>query len=183
VNRRRFVVLVGGLALANGCGLLPRTTGTPTFARIGVLGSSGPAGGYPWPDFVDELQKLGWKEGQNLAFVWTGNSLLPNDLADATAHLIQVPVDVILTFATQAVRAAQQATQMIPIVMTQIGDPVGAGLVTSLAHPGGNVTGTTTYTTQLAAKRVELLAQVVPAAQAACTAQQPQRPEQCEPQR
>jgi putative ABC transport system substrate-binding protein len=76
--------------------------------------------------------------------------------------MLRIPVDVIVSGTTQAIEGAMQVTQNIPIVMVNVGDPVGNGLVASLAHPGGNVTGTTTYATQLAPKRVELLAQIVP---------------------
>jgi putative ABC transport system substrate-binding protein len=115
---------------------------------------------------VDELQQLGWTEGQNLTFERirqpSGVSLTEADYAPDVARLVQIPADVIVSGASQAIQAATHATQSIPIVMVNAGDPVGAGLVANLTHPGANVTGTSVYNVQLTAKRVELLAQIVP---------------------
>jgi putative ABC transport system substrate-binding protein len=87
------------------------------------------------------LRDLGYLEGQNIAFDYAYGDGAPERLAEAAAALVRRPVDVIATFGTPASFAAKQSTTTIPIVMISIGDPVRAGLVPSLARPGGNITG------------------------------------------
>ena len=110
---------------------------------------------------------LGYLEGQNIAFEYRYGDGLPDRLAEVAAELVRRPVDVIAVYGTPPARAAKQATTTIPIVMIGIGDPVGAGLVTSLARPGENITGNTILGPDVASKRLQLLKEGVPASRVA----------------
>jgi putative ABC transport system substrate-binding protein len=129
-------------------------------ARIGFLSIS--AGPNPNMDVLPGLRELGWVEGRNL-FVerrWAAGQ--EDQLPAMAAELVNLKMDVIVTLSTPAAMAAKQATNTIPIVITFVADPLGSGLVASLARPGGNITGVTTIAPELVAKRLELLKQVVP---------------------
>ena len=106
--------------------------------RIGII-DDGPI----WQPFREALREAGYIEGQTIAFETRRADGDPARLAAAAAELAALPVDMIATYGTPASRAAKAATSTIPIVMISIGDPVRAGLVQSLAHPGGNITGNT----------------------------------------
>ena len=108
------------------------------------------------------LRELGYLEGQNIAFELRFADGKTDRLPGLAAELVVLKVDVIVTSGTPASLAAKQATRTIPIVMAQLADPVGAGLVASLGRPGGNVTGLTTQDADLSGKRLEMLLQVVP---------------------
>ena len=108
------------------------------------------------------LRDLGYTEGQNLAVEWRYSEGKAERFADLAAELVRLQVDVIVTMSTPAALAAKQATQTIPIVMVYVADPVGTGLVTNLARPGGNLTGVSDMATDLSAKRLELLKEAVP---------------------
>jgi len=157
VDRRAFLgTLTGGLLaapLAAGAQQRPKT------ARIGFLSLS--PGRTPTMDISPGLRELGWIEGQNIAveYRWAANR--EDQLPALAADLVRLKVDVIVTSSTPAAQAAKRATTIIPIVMTFVADPVGSGLVASLARPGGNITGLTTLATGLVAKRLELLKAVV----------------------
>jgi ABC-type uncharacterized transport system substrate-binding protein len=125
--------------------------------RIGIIDDS-PI----WNDFRQGLRDLGYLEGQNIAFEYRYAGGLPDRLAWVAAELVRRPVDLIATFGTPPTHAAKQATTTIPIVMIGIGDPVGAGLVSSLARPGGNITGNTILGPDVAGKRLQLLKEVIP---------------------
>jgi ABC-type uncharacterized transport system substrate-binding protein len=112
--------------------------------------------------FVQGLRDLGWIEGQNIAIEWRYAEASTERLAAFAAELVQLGVDVIVAGDSRAIPPAQQATQTIPIVMTVSGDPVGSGFVASLARPGGNITGLSNATPQLAGKRLELLTEAMP---------------------
>jgi putative tryptophan/tyrosine transport system substrate-binding protein len=131
-------------------------------ARIGLLSLS--AGPNPNMDVFRGLRELGWIEGKNLSVEYRWAAGEQDRLPGFAADLVRRNVDVIVTASTPAALAAKQATTRIPIVITFVADPVGAGLVASLARPGGNITGMTTLTPELVAKRLELLKQVVPRA-------------------
>src|SRR5215472_7809109 len=107
---------------------------------IGYLASSGSG---PAPAFIQGLRDLGYAEGKNIAFVFRTAEGKPERYGDLASELVRLKVDVIVTDVTSAVLAAKNATSTIPIVMTSITDPVGTGLVASLARPGGNITGLT----------------------------------------
>jgi putative ABC transport system substrate-binding protein len=126
-------------------------------ARIGIIDDA-PI----WDHFRRGLRELGYKEGRDITFEYRDAGGQPDRLVAAASDLVKVPVDIIAVSGSAASRAAQQATARIPIVMIAIGDPVAAGLVTSLARPGGNITGNTLLGTEMNAKRVELLKEIVP---------------------
>jgi putative tryptophan/tyrosine transport system substrate-binding protein len=112
--------------------------------------------------FVQQLRELGWIEGRNVTIEYRWAEGRPEQMAEIAAEFLRLKVDVIFTWATPPTIAAKQATSVIPIVFAVVGDPVGTGLVASLARPGGNVTGLSLQQTDLASKRVELLLEVVP---------------------
>jgi putative ABC transport system substrate-binding protein len=155
MRRREFITLLTGVAVG-----WPLAAGAerPPFV-VGMIGNA------PyWPHFREAMRDLGYSEGQNVKYELRTNETEPARLAEAAKALASIPVGVIVAYGTPASQAAQAATQTIPIVMVQVGDPVRAGLVASLAHPGGNVTGTSFLGPDLAAKRLQLLKQVVPSA-------------------
>lgn len=114
--------------------------------------------------FREGLRELGYVEGQNIAIEYRYAEGQADRLSALAAELVRLKVDIIVAAFTPAVRAAKDATRTIPIVMAPAGEPVGTGLVTSLAHPGGNVTGISGTSAELAGKRLELLREVVPRA-------------------
>ena len=112
--------------------------------------------------FSQDLREFGWVEGQNIAMERRYAEEKYDRLPELATELVQLEVDVIVAGDSRAIPAAKHATSTIPIVMTVSGDPVGAGFVNSLARPGGNITGFTNISPQLAGKRLELLAEAVP---------------------
>jgi putative tryptophan/tyrosine transport system substrate-binding protein len=112
--------------------------------------------------FRHGLRELGYIEGQNLVLEYRSADGRDERFPALATELIRLQVDLILTRGTPAALAAKQATGTIPVVMTGTGDPVGSGLVASLARPGGNVTGLSAFTTDLYGKWVELLTEIVP---------------------
>ena len=112
--------------------------------------------------FRQALGDRGYVEGQNVLVEWRAAEGNPDRAAALAADLVQLKVDVIVAVLTPAVQAAKNATSTIPIVMAPAGDPVASGLVTSLARPGGNITGISTSAAELSGKRVELLREVIP---------------------
>ncbi len=127
--------------------------------RIGILGDTlGPQ----WNAFRQELADLGWIEGKNVEMEWRWSEGTTARFPDLAGELVRLRVDVMVTEGGHATRAAKQATATIPIVMTIVADPVGIGLVASLARPGGNVTGSASTSPQLTPKQIELLKEVVP---------------------
>jgi putative ABC transport system substrate-binding protein len=125
--------------------------------RIGII-DPGAIGG---DHFRQALRDLGYVEGRNIAIEYRSTEETPDRLVAAATELAQLPVDVIVSFGSRATQAAKQATTTIPIVMAGIGDPIRAGFVASLAHPGGNITGNTILA-EVAAKRLQLLKLAVP---------------------
>jgi putative ABC transport system substrate-binding protein len=112
--------------------------------------------------FVEALRRLGWIEGKNVVFEYRYAENRLDRLPELAAELVRLNVDVIVTAGTLAPLAAKRATTTIPIVMTAPGDPLGTGLVASLARPGGNVTGTSIMAPDIAGKRLELLKELLP---------------------
>jgi len=156
MNRRAFVV--GGVA-AFAASRAAEAQQAGKVYRIGVVVS----GGVDMTDNLRQgLRELGWVEDQSFVVVkrvWGGRTeRFPEIIAD----LIQLKVDIIVSSSTPAVRAAKESTRTIPIVMAGLTDPVGAGLISSLARPGGNITGFTNIFTELSAKRLELLKEAAP---------------------
>jgi putative tryptophan/tyrosine transport system substrate-binding protein len=112
--------------------------------------------------FSQRLRELGWIEGQNLVIEYRLTEGPPESVREIAAEFVRMKVDVIVTSGDAQVRAAQQATAVIPIVFPATGDPVGNGIVASLARPGGNATGISALLADTAGKRVELLRELVP---------------------
>jgi putative ABC transport system substrate-binding protein len=155
MKRREFIAALGGAALASPLAAPAQQFGkTP---RIGIIDDS-PI----WDPFRDGLRERGYLEGQSIAFEYRYAAGLPDRLVWVAAELARRPVDLIATFGTPTTVAAKRATTTIPIVMIGIGDPVGAGLVSNLARPGGNITGNTILGPDLAGKRLQLLKEAIP---------------------
>jgi putative ABC transport system substrate-binding protein len=125
--------------------------------RIGIIEDSP-----NWGVFRQGLRDLGYVEGQNITLEWRFAEGRLDRLADAATELVRLKMDIIVTIGTPATRAAMHATTTIPIIMVSVGDPLRAGLVASLARPGGNVTGSTILGPELSAKRLQLLKEAVP---------------------
>jgi ABC-type uncharacterized transport system substrate-binding protein len=160
IGRRAFVAGVGA---ASAWPLGARAQQLGKLATIGFLGSTTPAAEADRvAGFVQRLRELGWIEGRTIAIVFRWAEGSTERLLEIATGLVQLKVDVIVTSATAPVMAAKQATPTIPIVFAIAGDPVGNGLVASLARPGGNVTGLSAQITDLAGKRIELLREVLP---------------------
>jgi len=131
--------------------------------RIGFLDSSTASGMAVLLDaFKQELGKLGWIEGKNITIEYRFAEQKPERLPELAADLVRLKVDLIVGVATPASLAAKRATAAIPIVMASVSDPVAAGLVASLAQPGGNVTGLSSLSPELYTKRLEILNDAVP---------------------
>jgi len=161
VKRREFVALLGGAAVA--WPLAARAQQSGKLATIGFLGGSTALVLRGWTDaFVQRLRELGWIEGRTVAIEYRWVEGRRERAVELAAELVRLKVDVIVTQSTPAVLAAKQATPVIPIVFASAGDPVGTGVVASLARPGGNVTGLSGQAADTTAKRIELLREVVP---------------------
>jgi putative tryptophan/tyrosine transport system substrate-binding protein len=153
MRRREFISLIGSTAVA---WPLAARAARPPFL-VGMIGNA------PyWSYFREAMRDLGYSEGQNVKYELRTDETEPARLAEAAKELASIPVDVIAAFFTPAAQAAQAATQTIPIVIVSAGDPVRAGLVASLAHPGGNVTGNSALGPDAAPKRLQLLKEVIP---------------------
>jgi putative tryptophan/tyrosine transport system substrate-binding protein len=160
MRRREFITLLGGAAAGWPLAAGAQSTKLPV---IGFLGVSTPAAqGHMVAALVQRLRELGWIEGRTIAIDYRWAEGRDERYSEIAAEFVRLKVDAILTQGTQAAMAAKQATSAIPIVATVIGDPVGSGLATSLALPGGNVTGLSVVSYDLAAKRLELLLEAVP---------------------
>ena len=162
MRRREFITLLSGAAAA--WPLAARAQQPAKVPRIGFLfyGSPGPSPGID--AFRQGLRELGYIEGQNIAVEYRFASGRVGQLPELAAELVRLKLDVIVTPTTPASVAAKQATNTIPIVIAGIADAVGAGLITNLARPDGNVTGLTSISAELGGKRLELLKGVVPKA-------------------
>ena len=161
MKRREFITLLGGAAAV--WPLAARTQPAARLPTIGLLGAITPAiEGHQIDALMQRLRELGWIGGRNVAVELRWAEGRNERFADIVAEFVRLTVDVILTRGTQAATAAQQATSTIPIVAAVVGDPVGSGLVASLARPGGNITGLSVISPDVGAKRVELLREVVP---------------------
>src|SRR5215831_15731903 len=155
MRRREFIALLGSGVAA--WPLVARAQ-QPAMPVVGYLGSGTPTTQSQWvAAFVQRLRELGWIEGRTVSIEYRWAEGHTERAGEIAAEFVRRKVDVIVTSATTLVAAAKQATSVIPIVFATAGDPVGTGLVASLARPGGNVTGLSIQTTDLAGKRIELL--------------------------
>jgi putative ABC transport system substrate-binding protein len=161
IGRREFIMLLGSAAAT-----WPLPIGAQPSRkspRIGVLLPGTPTSFAPRAKaFLGGLRDLGYVEGQTIAIEWKWGEDRIERFPELAAELVRANVDVIVTGGTSAATALKGATTTIPIVMAIIGDPVAAGLVDSLARPGGNVTGFSIIAPELGAKRLELLKEIVP---------------------
>jgi putative tryptophan/tyrosine transport system substrate-binding protein len=159
VKRREFITLLGGTAVA--WPIAAHTDQVPKVYRIGYLSAASVS-----PEIFavqsEALRQLGWIEGKNVTFERRYADNRVDRLPELAADLVNLNVDVIMTVGTLAPLAAKRATSTIPIVMNSAGDPLGSGLVASLARPGGNVTGLSLMAPDLGGKRLELLKEVLP---------------------
>jgi ABC-type uncharacterized transport system substrate-binding protein len=170
-SRRQFLhgfVAAAGLGILAGCSsLAPRVPQPEKIRRIGFLAA------YPAPSpggtlnpsvlaLLDRLRELGWVEGQNLVVDYRFGEFRDEQLPGLAADLVRLGPDVIVATSTTVVLAARDITQTIPIVMPTMLDPVGSGLVESLARPGGNVTGLSFVGPVLSGKRLELFKEIIP---------------------
>jgi putative tryptophan/tyrosine transport system substrate-binding protein len=160
MRRREFLTVIGG-----GVAALPHVTRAqqgPT-RKIGFLGVSNPAAQKEWTAaFVQRLRELGWIEGQNLVIEYRWAEGRTERFAPIVAEFISLNVNAIVTAGTAATLAAKRATTTIAVVFATAGDPVATGLVASLPRPGGNVTGLSNQAHDLAAKRMEIMREMLP---------------------
>jgi putative ABC transport system substrate-binding protein len=159
VKRREFITLLGGAAAWP---VAARAQQAGKLRTVGFLGSGTALSQAQWViPFVQRLRELGWIDGR-IAIEYRWAEGRPERFTEIAAEFVRLNVDVILAAGTEAARAAKQATAVIPIVFPLATDPVGSGLVASLARPGGNVTGLSNQASDLAAKRLEFLRELLP---------------------
>src|SRR5215475_4280333 len=161
IGRRKFLATLGGAVAWPLAGRAEQREKTP---RVGYL-RAGTSNNDPYREsFVRGMQDLGYVEGRNIVYEFRhyGDDLesIPSLISD----LLRAKVDIIAAGGNAAVRAAQTATQSVPIVMAAVSDPLGIGLIASLARPGGNTTGLSALSPELMVKRLELLKEVMPQA-------------------
>jgi putative tryptophan/tyrosine transport system substrate-binding protein len=164
MRRRKFITLIGGAAAA--WPLAARTQQAERVRRIGMLipfRENDPETQARLAAFKQQLQKLGWAEGRNLRidYRFAGDNI--ERIRIGAEELVAVAPDVIVVYANPAVAALRQATRVMPVVFAQVSDPVGSGFVTSLARPGGNITGFQNFETEIGGKWLEVLKQIAPA--------------------
>jgi putative ABC transport system substrate-binding protein len=159
IGRRRFIAALGGMTVA--WPLAARAQQSGKIPIIGFLGADASAFS-PWTDaFAARLRELGWIEGSTIAIEYRWSQGRTERYAEIAAEFVRLHVDVIVTVGS-AVPIVRQATATTPIVFAVAIDPVGSGLVASLAHPGGNVTGLSIQANELAGKRLEFARELVP---------------------
>lgn len=173
MNRRTLIAALGGAVVA-----WPAVSrGQSPRRKIGILVAGTPDPTLFLQEFRSSLRGLGYVEGQNIGVeVRSAGSTDPARLKASAQELLALKVDVIVTFQTPSTEAAKAVTRDVPIVMAGVGDPVGTGIVASLARPGGNITGASAAIPEITAKNVELLRELLPAARrigALCNADDP----------
>jgi putative ABC transport system substrate-binding protein len=180
VSRRRFVqgASVAGVVTLAGCARLlgqaqPQAERRAA-TRIGILGAAPAAAGHA--AFTQALGELGYVDGQNIALTFRASDDRQERYSELAAELVQLPVDLIVAANTQAALAAKHATTTIPIIIVTGNDPVGVGLVSSVARPGGNVTGLNLFDRQMIGKRLQLLQEAVPEVARVAVVQDPAIP-------
>src|SRR5215831_13785424 len=161
MRRREFIALLGsGVA---GWPLALRAQQAAKLPTIGFLGANNASFERGSTDaFVQRLRELGWIDNRTVAIEYRWAEGREARFAEIATEFVRLKVDVIFTYATPSSIAAKRATAVIPIVFAAAGDPVGSGLVASLARPGGNITGLSIQQTDLASKRLEILRELLP---------------------
>jgi ABC-type uncharacterized transport system substrate-binding protein len=157
VKRREFITLLGGAAAA-----WPLVARAQQFRRVGVLVSTGTTDPSYLAAFVQALRKLGWVDGQNLRLDIRWYETDPKRARAFATELVAIDPDVILTAGTSSLTILQSTTHTIPIVFLQVSDPVAQGFITSLAQPGGNITGFTAFEFGMGGKWLDLLKPISP---------------------
>jgi putative ABC transport system substrate-binding protein len=159
-RRREFIALVSSAITA--WPLIARAEQAGRLPAIGFFGSSTPSAMTPWiAAFVQRLHELGWIEGRTVAIEYRWAEGRDERYAQIADEFVRLNVNVIVTYGTPPTKAAKQATTAIPIVFAAAADPVGNGLVSSLARPGGNVTGLSLQQSDIAGKKLELLREML----------------------
>jgi putative ABC transport system substrate-binding protein len=163
VDRRTFLAGTGAVVLAAPLAAEAQQAGK-VLPRIGFLGNADPKSATePLEAFLQGLHELGWIEGQAITIEYRWANGQPERLPALATELVRVKSDVIIASGTIGIEAARQATSQIPIVMAALlVDPVSAGLVASIAQPGGNITGLASQYEQVVTKQVQLLTEAVP---------------------
>ena len=160
IGRRKLLAALGGAAAA--WPLAARAQQVGKLRTIGFLGASTPSAWSQWTTaFVQRLRELGWTEGRTVAIEYRWAEGRSERYTDIATEFVRLNVDVIVTVGS-AVAAAKQVTSTIPIVFAIAVDPVGSGMVASLARPGGNATGISVQSPELAGKRIEILREALP---------------------
>jgi len=155
IERRKFLATLGGAAAA--WPLAARAQQSARVPRIGIIDDAP-----MWHSFRQTLREFGYIEGESVNYEYRYSAGVPDRLGAVVGELVRRPVDLIAAYGTPPAEAAKAATTTIPIVMIGVGDPVRAGLVASLAHPGGNITGSTVLSPDLSGKRLQLLREAIP---------------------
>jgi putative ABC transport system substrate-binding protein len=164
LSRRAFIHRLGAATLLASCGgQVVTPSPTPRLRHIGYLsGNAQTSVDELSPPFRQRLRELGYVEGRDIVIDFRVADTVTDRLPSMAAELVNLPVDVVVAEAGPAQLAAKAATSTIPIVFVLTSDPVSLGLITSLAHPGGNITGVTTLSGALGGKRIEFLKEAVP---------------------
>jgi len=160
MRRREFIALLGSIV---GCPIDVHAQQADKLPTIGFLGSGSRPSQGAWVEaFAQRIRELGWTEGRTVAFEYRWAEGRSNRLAEIASEFVRLKVTLIYALGTDSALAAKRATSTIPIVFPVTGDPIGTGLVASLARPGGNATGLSNFAVDLAAKRLEILRDVFP---------------------
>ena len=176
MRRREFITLLGGAAVTWPLPIIAQPSRKSP--RIGILLPGTPTSfALRAKAFLEGLRDLGYVEGHTIAIEWKWGEDRIERFPELAAALVRADVDVIVTGGTSAATALKNATATIPIVMAIIGDPVAAGLVASLARPGGNATGFSIIAPELGAKRLELLKEIVTDVSAVAVLLNPRNPQ------
>ena len=163
IGRREFITLLGGAAVAWPIAARAQQPSRVRVPKIGYLSPVSASSGFlAYEMFRQGLRELGYVDGTNIVIEYRFADGQFDRLPALAAELVQLKVDVIVTAVTQASLAARDATKTIPIVIAGVSDPVGSGLIENLARPGGNITGTSSQTSEVVGKSLELLKEVIP---------------------
>jgi putative tryptophan/tyrosine transport system substrate-binding protein len=163
IQNQKWVGLFAILVVLTVCGARAEAQQTKKIPRIGFLTVTSASGSVGLLEtFRQEMRNLGWIEGKNIAIEYRFADQKTERLPELAVDLVRLKVDLLLVVPTPAALAAQRATTSIPIVMVNAGDPVGVGLVASLARPGGNITGNSGLSPELNSKRLEILTDAIP---------------------
>jgi len=173
VRRRDFITLLAGAAVEWPCTAVAQSK----IYRLGILETISPIVNAANFDALRKgLRELGYVEGQNLFFEYRSADGRNERFPDLVAELVRLKVDLIVTRSTPAVLAVKAATTAIPVVMAATANPVGDGIVATLARPGGNITGLSSFHTELSNKRLELLREMIPRIARIATLSDPSNP-------